>query len=483
MNNPFSLPPLSRRDMLKNAGCGFGYLALAGLCGHLFGGSSALASVPGAATGYQSPLAPKTPHFAARAKRVIFLFMQGGPSHLDTFDYKPKLQQDDGKSASGRGRLLASPFKFGRHGSNGLWVSELFPYLARHADDLCVLNGMHTDNPAHPQATIQLHTGSATFVRPSVGAWVLYGLGTENQDLPGFVTINPPGALGGAQNYGSAFLPATYQGTRVDGGGIADVRNRTVPPALQRRQLDLVQSMNRDMVVKTGPSEQLDGLIESFELGFRMQGTVPELMDISDESPETLELYGINPSGPAMPAGPRRGGGMGGARRGGDGFARSCLMARRFAQAGVRFIEVTHGGWDQHDNLVENLTRNCQATDRAIAALLTDLKRTGLLKDTLVLWGGEFGRTPGAQNDNGRNHNNRGYTMWMAGGGVKGGLVYGKTDEYGAEAVEGKVHTHDLHATVLHLLGLNHERLTYRYAGRDFRLTDVYGNVVKEILA
>jgi hypothetical protein len=458
---------LSRRDMLKQAGCGFGYLALAGLLGQ---NTAAHASGMGNST-YTSPLAPKNPHFAAKAKRVIFLFMQGGPSHLDTFDYKPKLQADDGKPFGGNGgnRLYGSPFKFRQHGKAGLWVSDLFPSVAQHADDLCVLKGMHTDNPAHPQATIQLHTGSATFVRPSVGSWVLYGLGTENQNLPGFITINPTSGLGGAQNYGSAFLPASYQGTRVDGGNAAspipDITNRQVSPPLQRKQLDLLQTMNRSFADRSGPNEQLEGVIESFELGFRMQGTVPELMDLSKESPETLEAYGITGGGP------------------GANFGRQCLMARRFAEAGVRFIEVTHTGWDQHNNLEQALTRNCQSTDRAIGALLTDLKRHGLFDDTLVLWGGEFGRTPAAQNADGRNHNNRGYSMWMAGGGVKGGLSYGLTDDYGAEAVDGKVHTHDLHATVLHLLGLDHERLTFRYAGRDFRLTDVYGNVVKEIIA
>ena len=456
---------LSRRDMLKQAGCVFGYLALAGLLGQ---SGAARAAVTGP---YESPLAPKDPHFAARAKRVIFLFMQGGPSHLDTFDYKPRLQQDDGKPFGGRGgaRLMGSPFQFKRHGQSGLWVSELFPNVAKHADSLCVLKGMHTDNPAHPQATIQLHTGSATFVRPSMGAWVLYGLGTENQNLPGFVTINPTAGLGGAQNYGSAFLPASYQGTRVDGSNaaapIADITNRQVKPAAQRKQLDLLQSMNRSFADRSGPNEQLEGVIESFELGFRMQGTVPELMDLSKETADTLEMYGITGGGPAA------------------NFGRQCLMARRFAEAGVRFIEVTHNGWDQHGNLEQALTRNCQATDRAIAALLTDLRRRGLFDDTLVLWGGEFGRTPAAQNLDGRNHNNRGYTMWMAGGGSKGGLSHGSTDDYGAEAVDGKVHTHDLHATILHLLGLDHERLTYRYAGRAFRLTDVYGNVVKDILS
>ncbi|MDB5173976.1 MAG: hypothetical protein JWN51_2749 [Phycisphaerales bacterium] len=444
--------PLSRRDMLLSAGCGFGYLALAGLCGQ--------ASVAGT----MDPLAAKAPPMPARAKRVIFLFMQGGPSHVDTFDYKPRLQQDNGKQGD-KGKLLASPFAFTRHGKSGLWISELFPEVAKHADELCMLNGMHTDNPAHPQATIQLHTGSATFVRPSMGAWMLYGLGTMNQDLPGFITINPPLGLGGAQNYGSAFLPASYQGTRIDGGGaMADISNPSVPRALQRKQLDLMQAMNRDLESRSGAPGQIEGVIQSMELGFRMQSAVPALMDLTKESPATLELYGLNSGN-------------------GSAFARQCLMARRFAQAGVRFIEVCHQGWDQHNNLRQKMTQNARATDQAIAALLTDLKNHGLLKDTLVVWGGEFGRTPTSQGNDGRNHNNRGYTMWMAGGGAKGGLAFGKTDEHGAKAVEDKVHTHDLHATILALMGLDHEKLTYRYAGRDFRLTDVHGNIVRQVMA
>jgi hypothetical protein len=465
--------PLTRRDMLKGAGCGFGYLALAGMCGQMFGQHSSAAAAVAAA--YQNPLAPRLPQFAAKAKRVIFLFMQGGPSHIDTFDYKPRMAQ--ATSHGGRGNILPSPFKFNRYGQSGLWISELFPHLGQHADDLCILNGMHTDNPAHPQATIALHTGSATFVRPSVGAWVLYGLGTQNQNLPGFITINPVSGLGGAQNYGSAFLPATYEGTKVDGNGIPDITNRALSNAEQRKQLDLVQTLNRDFASRTGPNEQLDGLIESFELGFRMQGTVPEVMDISNETPETLALYGIEGSGGI--------GGTYGKRRGpgGSSFGRQCLMARRFAESGVRFIEVTYPGWDQHQQLKEKLTANCGGTDKAIAGLITDLKRRGLFEDTLIVWGGEFGRTPTSQGNDGRNHNNRGYSMWLAGGGVKGGMTYGHTDDIGGEAVDGKIHTHDLHATVLALLGLDHERLTYKYAGRDFRLTDVYGNVVKQIIA
>jgi len=447
--------PLSRRDLLKSAACGFGYLAFAGLA----------TQASAAAAGYQSPLAPKLPHFAAKAKRVIFLFMQGGPSHVDTFDYKPRLASDAGKTGAAKGgKLLPSPWKFKQYGKSGLWISDLFPNVAKHADELCLINSMYTDNPAHPQATIALHTGSATFVRPSVGAWVLYGLGTQNQNLPGFITINPPANLGGAQNYGNAFLPASYQGTRVGNNGSISNISHAVTSAQQRRQLDLVQVMNKELAARHGANSELDGVIESYELGFRMEGALPDLMDISKESLNTLDLYGINSGASST-------------------FGRQCLMARRFAEAGVRFIEINHGGWDQHSGLKAKHTANAAAVDKPIDGLLTDLKQRGLLKDTLIVWGGEFGRTPAAQSDDGRNHNNRGYTMWMAGGGVKGGLAYGKTDEYGGTSVENKCHTHDLHATILALLGLDHERLTYRYAGRDFRLTDVKGNVAKDIIA
>jgi hypothetical protein len=467
-NPQLSFSPLSRRQMLMQAGTGFGYLALAGMLGQQSlavspAGPSGL-SIPNA--GVRSPLAAREPHFAARAKRVIFLFMQGGPSHLDTFDYKPALARDGGKVGEGKGKLMASPFKFSRHGQSGLWISDLFPNVAQHADKMCLLNGMTCDNPAHPQATIQLHTGSVQFVRPSVGAWVLYGLGTQNENLPGYLTINPPSGLGGAQNYGSAFLPATYQGTRIDGNdrNIADIHNKFLTSAQQRRQLDLIQQMNRDMLRKTGPNEQLDGVIESYELGFRMQSAVPKLMDISDEKPETLAMYGAD-SGPTQ------------------NFGRQCLLARRFAEAGVRFIEVCQQGWDHHNNLKQRITQQAGAIDKPIAALLTDLQQRGLLKDTLVVWGGEFGRTPGGQSGDGRNHNNKGYTTWMAGGGVKGGMTYGATDEHGGTAVTNKTHVHDLHATILALLGLDHEKLTFKYAGRDFRLTDVFGHVAKDIMA
>lgn len=435
------------------------------------------------------PLAPKQPHLPQRAKHVIFLCMQGAPSHVDTFDYKPKLIADAGKAApsaagrNGTAKLMPPQWKFGRHGKSGLWISELWPNLAKHADELCLINSMATDLPAHPQAFTQLHTGTTQFVRPSLGAWALYGLGTENQNLPGFVTINPPGNA--TRSYGSAFLPAIYQGTKVGGPGIpglggnlarrfgggmdqatvANIKNNRLTTEAQRTQLDLVQQLNKSrMQLDGGVSTEVEGVIESYELAFRMQAEVPKVMDLTKETEATKELYGI-----------------------GDGetdtFGKQCLMARKFVEAGVRFIEITHGNWDQHFNLKTALERNCNQVDKPVAGLLADLKARGLLKDTLVIWGGEFGRTPHSQGDDGRDHNNKGFTLWMAGGGVKGGMNYGATDDYGYEAVVNKMHIHDWHATVLALMGMDHEKLTYRYAGRDFRLTDVYGTVAREIFA
>jgi len=451
---------LTRRELLRTVSAGFGWLAFKSL------------TTTAAAAESHNPLAPKAPHFPARAKRVIFLCMQGGPAHMDTFDYKPKLTEDNGKPGVAKGggsKLYGSPFKFEQRGQSGLWISELFPKVAEHADDLCLLRGMNTDIPNHPQAFIQLHTGSAQFVRPSMGAWALYGLGTANENLPGFVTISPPIQFG-AQNYGSAFLPAVYQGTRlgaqrgdVGSASVGNMRNPDLSTDAQRKQIDLVQSMNRDLLASTANPE-VEGVIESYELAFRMQAELPKVMDLSKESPATMAAYGVG-SGPA-----------------GD-FGRQCLMARRFAEAGVRFVEVCHAGWDQHQNLQARLSANCAATDQPIAALLADLKARDMLKDTLVMWGGEFGRTPDGRRPDGRDHNAKGYTMWLAGGGVRGGLSYGGTDDYGYKAVEDPVHTHDLHATILALLGLDHEKLTYRYAGRDFRLTDVHGTVAKAIFA
>ncbi|HEX8915159.1 MAG TPA: DUF1501 domain-containing protein [Humisphaera sp.] len=479
--NTHTLPNVSRRLMLKSAASGFGYLAFAGLS--TWAAEKASPNPPGVqqppTVAGGNPLAPKPPHFPARAKRVIFLCMEGAPSHVDTFDHKPKLAADNGKrfGAGFRGgSLLAPQWDFKQHGKSGIWISELFPELAKHADDLCVLNGMHTDLPNHPQAFAQMHTGSFQFKRPSLGAWTLYGLGTENQELPGFITISPPGNNGGPINYGSAFLPAICQGTRIGssfgfggGGGlanatVANTKNPRRGDAAQRVQLDFLQSLNKAAREREQVSPEIDGVIESYELAFRMQGRIPEVMDLAKESAATKSLYGIGD-------------------RSTDDFGRQCLLARRFAEAGVRFIELTHGGWDQHRQLKEAHGRNASAVDKPIAGLIADLKSRDLLKDTLIVWGGEFGRTPYAQGTDGRDHNAKGYSMWMAGGGVRPGLTYGRTDDYGYEAVEGKVHVHDWHATVLHLMGLDHERLTYRYAGRDMRLTDVKGRVVKEIVA
>jgi hypothetical protein len=470
----------TRRDFLKSTSSGFGYLAFAALAQQQALRANTLAA---------GPLAPKNPHFAARAKHVIFLCMQGAPSHVDLLDYKPKLMADSGKGAPsqagryGQAKLMGSPWKFSQHGRSGLWISELLPNLAKQADDLCVINSMATDLPAHPQATMQMHTGTTQFIRPSLGAWALYGLGTSNENLPGFITINPPGNA--ARSYGSAFLPAIYQGTKVGGpavpggggafarragGGmdqasISNIKNNRYSPEAQRTQLDLVQALNKSRMAQDGGvSAEVEGVIESYELAFRMQAEVPKVLDLSKETTATKALYGID-NGET------------------DTFGKQCLMARKLVEAGVRFIEITHGNWDQHFNLKTALERNTSQIDKPIAGLLQDLKQRGLLKDTLVIWGGEFGRTPHSQGDDGRDHNNKGFTMWMAGGGVKGGFTYGKTDDYGYEAVENRMHIHDWHATVLALLGLDHEKLTYRYAGRDFRLTDVYGTVAKEIFA
>lgn len=454
---------ISRRRLLQTTSCGFGYLAF-----------SSLAAL---ADNRANPLAARAPHFPARAKRVIFLCMEGAPSHVDTFDYKPRLQRDSGQQFTrGRfpgARLLGSPWAFRQYGQSGQWISDLFPELARQADDLCIIKSMHTDQPNHPQAFVQMHTGMFQFPRPSLGAWTLYGLGTENDNIPGFVTINPPTQNGGPTNYGSSFLPAVYQGTRIGGGGfgrqfsegsISNLSNPRQSTSSQRMQLNFLQQLNRN-ALETDPANQgVEGMIQSYELAFRMQDSLPRLMDINAESQATRRLYGIGQTAT-------------------ESFGRQCLLARRFVEAGVRFVEITHGGWDQHRNLREDHGRHALAVDKPIAGLLADLKARGLLQDTLVMWSGEFGRTPYAQGADGRDHNNRGYSLWMAGGGVRGGVSYGRTDDYGYEAVENRVHIHDWHATILHLLGLDHERLTYRHAGRDFRLTDVRGNVVHEIVS
>lgn len=465
-------PLFSRRHALQTAAAGFGYLAFSGL--------STIAAEK------SNPLAPKETHFTPTAKRVIFLCMDGAPSHVDTFDYKPKLTKDNGKTMTGgrarTAKLLASPWKFNQHGESGLYLSELLPNLAKQADHLCMLHGMHTDVPAHPQAFLQMHTGMFQFKRPSMGAWAVYGLGSQNEDLPGFITIAPTTRNGGPANYGSAFLPAITQGTPIrannrfaqafnrrfqrstPSASVSNIKNPNQSRGSQRQQLDFIQSLNSNALAREQEHAGIEGTIESYELAFKMQAELPKLMDINSETKTTQSMYGIGSQTT-------------------DGFGKQCLLARKFVEAGVRFVEISSGGWDHHRNLRESLANKTESIDKPIAGLLADLQQRDLLKDTLVIWGGEFGRTPYAQGDDGRDHNHRGYTTWMAGGGVKAGYAHGATDDYGYEAIDGKVHIHDWHATILHLLGLDHERLTYRYAGRDMRLTDVKGNVVKDILA
>ncbi len=460
-------PAPSRRDLLKASALGFGSLALAGLFAERAAAQDA-ASRPAYLLG------------KARAKRVIFLFMHGGPSQVDTFDYKPLLERDHGKPLpfakprvqfAQTGNLLKSPWKFAQHGSSGAWVSELFPEVAKRVDDLCFVKSLHGTNEAHGGALLALHTGSDTFVRPSMGAWIQYGLGSENKNLPGFVTICPTLGHGGVQNWSSAFLPGSYQGTPIGHAGIpakdatiAHLKGVDSRPA-ERELLDLVQEMNRDHLAARANDPALEAQIAAAELSFRMQAEAPELLDLAGESAATRKLYGLDD--------PRT-----------ENFGRQCLTARRLSAAGVRFVQCTHSyKWDQHSDLKRDHTKNAAEVDLPIAGLLADLKARGMLDDTLVLWAGEFGRTPTAQGEDGRDHNPHGFTVWMAGGGVKPGFSYGATDDYGFYAEREKVHVHDLHATLLALLGVDHERLTYRYAGRDFRLTDVAGRVVKEIFA
>ncbi len=449
----------SRRQLLRQTSAGFGYLALSALL-------HSQSSAHGAEATSKHKLAAKQPHFPAKAKRIIFVFMEGAMSQVDTFEYKPKLQIDDGKTGPTGGRLVGSKFKFKQYGETGSWFSELLPHLATHADSMCWLRGLHTDTPAHPQAVVQLHTGSANaaLTRPSMGAWLLYGLGSENQDLPGYVTINPPANFGGVVNYGSAFLPAHYQGSRItDDGFVPNIRPQ-IAPSLQRKQLNFIQQLNQTWAQDPSAPDAVEGIIESYELAFKMQGQVPALVDLSQEPQHVLDAYGITP-------GPQ------------GAFARQCLMARRLSEAGVRFVEIRQGGWDHHNNLHKGLIDRCQSIDQATSALLTDLKQRGLLDDTLVLFGSEFGRQPTAQGNDGRDHNITGYPMFLVGAGVKPGYTYGASDEYGVHAVEGRMHTNDLHATLLALMGLDHEQLTYEYGGRKFRLTDVAGEVNYDIFS
>ena len=464
--------PVTRRDLLRASAGGFGHLVFAAIAGRTGIAAPAL----------QKPELPGgLPNFVPRAKRIIFLFMWGGPSHVDLFDPKPRLNQEEGKQLSGKdvgidrdnlGKILGSPFKFAQHGQSGIWLSELFPRLSRHADKLCVVRSVHTNGTAHGEALLRLHTGQANLVRPSVGAWVSYGLGSESDNLPAFITISPPRGHGGVQNYGNAFLPAIHQGTAIGSAEtpiskavIPNLLNERLSPDLQRSQLDLVQSLNRKHLRNAKVDRGVEGLIDSYELAFKMQSTVPQIMSLDSESKSTLDLYGVG-SEPT------------------DNFGRQCLLARKFAENGVRYIQVsTDYTWDHHKGCEKGHIDETAKVDRPIAGLLQDLDQRGLLEDTLVLWGGEFGRTPMAENGDGRNHHPQVFSVWMAGGGVRPGLTYGTTDEFGYAPVENPVHMHDLHATLLHALGLDHEQLTYRHAGRDFRLTDVYGNVVHDILA
>ena len=468
----------SRRQLLKSTACGFGSLALSGLLGDM-----AIA----AGTARNNPLAPKLPMFRPRAKRVIFLFMAGGPSHVDSFDYKPELIKRDGQSIDFTGvrfgtfgkksqRNLMKPlWEFKRFGQTGQWVSNLFPHMARHVDDLCFIHSMHTEGVAHGPSTLFLHTGATNLVRPSMGSWVTYGLGTENENLPGFVTIMPSASKGGPRNYSNAFLPAVYQGTAIGRAGLpakdATVRNITngfLTESSRLKQFELLQALNRAQLGDES-DDALEAAIDSFELANRMQMNAPDILDLSRESQSTLEMYGVG-------------------EKATDDYGRQCLLARRLAEQGVRFIQVNYSDesanprWDQHSNMPKHMD-HARATDKPVAGLLEDLKRRGMLEDTLVWWGSEFGRTPFSQGKDGRDHNPRGFTVWLAGGGVKPGYSHGMTDEIGDTAIADKVHMHDLHATILHLLGMDHERLTYRYAGRDFRLTDVAGTVVRDLFA
>jgi len=463
---------MNRRRMLQRSAVGFGSVAL----------NAMLGQEAQAASSGQNPLTVKQPPLRPRAKRVVFLFMKGGPSHVDTFDPKPLLDRDHGKKPpfdlprvtfAPQGNLLKSPWSFKQYGQGGLPVSSLFPNVAQCADDLCMLRSVHGTNPSHGGALLKLHTGSDNFIRPGMGAWVVYGLGTENENLPAFITICPTLAHGGVQNWGAQFLPAHCQGTPLGNASLTanqatvkNIRNERIKAGEQRRQLDLIAAMNRDHLEANGPDRALLGRLNSFELAYRMQTAMPDAQNLANESRTTRKLYGIDD--PVT-----------------EDFGRQCLMARRFLERGVRFVQVTHSDsyvqWDQHSDLYHGHTKNAAEVDKPIAGFLRDLKSRGLLDDTLVIWGGEFGRTPTAQGTNGRDHNPHGFTMWFAGAGVKGGTAYGSTDNYGYYAQDNKMHVHDLHATMLYALGLEHTELTFRHAGRDHRLTDVHGDAATAI--
>ncbi len=479
---------LTRRELLRRSGMGLGMLGLAGVLhqGGLLGSDTTAGKSGDETAGYQNPLAERRPHFPAKAKRVIHLFMNGGPSHVDTFDPKPSLEKYAGKPlptqnlATERktGAAFPSPFKFQKYGQSGIEVSELFQHTARHIDDIAVIRSMHADVPNHEPSLLLMNCGDSRLVRPSMGSWLTYGLGTENLNLPGFVAMVPGGyPIQETQNWQGAFLPGVFQGTYVNTEHrtveklVENIRNNYLTPSAQRRQLDVLAALNKKHAEQRGGDPAFDARIHSFELAYRMQQEAAEAFDVNREPKHVLEAYGNGTQ------------------------ARQILIARRLIERGVRFVQVWHGQgqpWDNHDDIAVEHRKLAGQCDQAIGALITDLKRLGLFEETLILWGGEFGRTPtvelpqagaNAGKINGRDHNHWGFTCWLAGGGVKGGQTYGATDEFGFKAVEKPVHVHDLHATILRLMGFDHTRLTYRYAGRDFRLTDVHGKVVEELIA
>lgn len=473
--------PVSRRSLLRSSACGFGSLAFSGLL------SQTQANTP--SVSLKNPLAPIEPMFTPRAKRIIFIFMQGGPSHVDTFDYKPLLAKKNGAELEfknsrtiaktgtfGKEKVMQSPWKFRQYGECGHWVSDLFPEIGRQVDDLCFIHSMHTNGVAHGPSTLFLHTGTTNLIMPSVGSWITYGLGTENENIPGFITISPSSANGGPRNYSNAFLPSHFQGTTLGRAGqparearFNNIKNQQWSLGNQRQQLTLLQSLNQSQQQTHKEDDELAAVINSYELAFRMQQHAPGLTDLSHESKATLDLYGID-------------------QKETEDFGRQCLLARRMAEAGTRYIQVNYADngnnprWDQHSKIQRHEV-HAKATDKPVAGLIQDLKQRGLLDDTLVWWGGEFGRNPFMQGADGRDHNPKGFTHFLCGAGVKSGFSYGATDEFGHESIENKVHMHDMHATLLHLLGVDHERLTYRHAGRDFRLTDVEGHVKKDLFA
>ncbi|MFL5243332.1 MAG: DUF1501 domain-containing protein [Gemmataceae bacterium] len=470
--NNFVRPPLSRREMLAQCANGFGALALTALLGD---------PAYGASPADKDPLAPKSPHYRAKAKNVIFLYMDGGPSQMDTFDPKPRLAKEHGQPIKVKveptqfnnvGTVLQSPWKFKNYGKSGIPVSDLFPNVGQCADDLCLIRSMVSESSVHTNANYFLHSGSTQQGRPSMGSWVTYGLGSECKNLPGFIVLHsgmiPPGGL---DCFNSGFLPASYQGSLFQRGNVpvADLKSSESTAKLQQGKLGLMQKLDRGLMKRSGGGDKLEAAIANYELAFRMQTAVPDLMDLKGETDATKDLYGIDDQKTEI-------------------FGRQCLIARRLIERGVRFIELLcsnlgHDRWDQHSNLKGGHESNARAVDKPIAGLLKDLKSRGLLDSTLVLWGGEFGRTPMAQGSDGRDHNPFGYTMWLAGGGVKAGHIHGATDDYGYHAIEDKVPMHDLHATMLHLLGLDHKKVTYRFGGRDMRLTDVFGELVKGIVS